>query len=319
MLIIPATLFILVAFKSDPNDPYNGFEVIALLISIPIIFINIWEWQDPVGLDYYINPDKPFHSNPSRPQSTKRLLSVIVLLACIALGISIFHPSLDALFSNGSGSATLEVSSIQTAAVATFQAKPHAKPNPTKKSTEKPAFTEIAANGTAAGSQPTDTPPMETLTQEILETATETIEPSATKTKPGPTSTKAPTAVPEKVYQVGDSININGIVISLDSADITTDLIKTTLTIRNNTSTELPVDSMLEFILLTQDNTVLERDLTNLTACASTDLDGSIPAGGSVQGLLCWTGQSSPSYKLYFSPDFMFDPASSVIWKINSP
>ena len=52
LLVIPAIfLYLNLSNPVSPGDQHNGLEIISLVISLPIIFLNILEWQQPETLD----------------------------------------------------------------------------------------------------------------------------------------------------------------------------------------------------------------------------------------------------------------------------
>ena len=110
-------------YPGSLDDQQNGFQIITLIISAPIIFLNAWEWQQPESLDNLIPPN--FKSSGTAPNRIdlpgKIFLAVTGGLVLIWLGMIIFG-----LLRKPGGSQasqfpgpTLDISVIQTAAVET--------------------------------------------------------------------------------------------------------------------------------------------------------------------------------------------------------
>ena len=152
LLVTPVVMFCInLLYSGSPVDQQNGFQIITLIISAPIIFLNAWEWQQPESLDNLIPPN--FKSSVSSPIQIdlvgKIVLSIISVVVFAWMGLVVFGAigrAAETVPTQVAGT-VLDISSIQTAAVETALAEIEQKPAPdgTPQITPSPGGTEISA------------------------------------------------------------------------------------------------------------------------------------------------------------------------------
>ena len=193
LLVTPVVMFCInLLYSGSLDDQQNGFQLITLIISAPIIFLNAWEWQQPESLDKLIPPDLKIKSaNPLRIDfSAWVVLAVSGGVVILWMGLIVFGLVRKPVASTNEAAPgpTLDISVIQTAAVETALAYT----GPTPAETVRPLVTD----------NPAQTPnPLSTLDVKV----TNTPEPDTIILKPIETATEvgAPTEIPALITLAG--------------------------------------------------------------------------------------------------------------------
>ncbi len=216
LLVIPAILFYLNLAPVNPVQQVSVFEMLSLVIGIPILFLNVWEWQSPETLDLYLRPDlfrnTPLAISYSAGRFILLAIGAVVLLTLTAAVFGLGGQANQASPQPTPGE-TMDVSGIQTAAVQTALAQMSAVPDATLPGpgpTQPGGSTNTPTNPLDPAATPSpeatfdpnlETPLPETPDPGSLETATD--EPTRT---PNPTSTPVPTrGTPEPTQPGGDT------------------------------------------------------------------------------------------------------------------
>jgi len=125
LLIIPALLFAInLANPTGSADEHNGLEIISIVLSLPIILLNLLEWQQPESLDGVLKPN--FLPDPSGTPVRIYFARRFVLIAIgglffVFLGITVFSAARQAfgIIPSAKPLPSLDIGAIKTAAVQT--------------------------------------------------------------------------------------------------------------------------------------------------------------------------------------------------------
>jgi len=98
-------------------------------------------------------------------------------------------------------------------------------------------------------------------------------------------------------YGVGDSATVGDVVITLDEASLVVYRVGATFTVVNNGSTDLVLDPETSFAIV-GDSTGTEVPLTLDPVSCDNSLTGTVPAGGTLTGDLCWRSNPSDTWPL---------------------
>lgn len=235
LLVIPAILFYLTLTPANPVQQVSTYEMLSLVIGIPILFLNIWEWQAPETLDPYLKPEIFRNTSLALSYSAGRFIllaiGAVVFLALTAAVFGLGGQANQASPQPNSGE-TLDVAAIQTAAVKTALAQISPYPGgdqPSPGPTQPGGSANTPTNPLNPAGTPTpeatsdpnlDTPLPESPDPGVLETATNqptnTAIPSNTpisnRDTPEPTQpggdTPEPTAT--KTPEIPDPISLTG-------------------------------------------------------------------------------------------------------------
>lgn len=112
------------------------------------------------------------------------------------------------------------------------------------------------------------------------------------------------------LYKVGDVIELQNQFITLNSATITNNVLKTNFTIENTGKDDLTVSSMLSFYAKDREGTKLEMDLFD----CGTSMDGKVLAGDKLKGDICWKTGGANGIKIYYEADLF--SSGAIVWSI---
>jgi hypothetical protein len=222
LLVIPAIcLYLNLSNPTSPGDQHNGLEIISLVISLPIIFLNILEWQQPETLDNLLKPGKsaPVAETPAEavppeaetaveasgeapapaatqnPANNKLALIAIGGLITLCLGSAVFGAVGQAfdVLPTETPRVVLDVGAIQTAAVQTALAD-LGGPNPPPAFTPQPTSPQTGPeNASPTPEVPVTNEPIQTPQTEATATSPAGVPPTATI----PPVTQAPSNTPQ--------------------------------------------------------------------------------------------------------------------------
>jgi len=122
LLAVPAFLLCLNLVLTQPGNQRNGLEIISIIICIPIIFFNIWEFQQPETLDSVLRADFLKSSPIVLSYAAGRFLVIgIGSLTFLTLIFLISNPGNRATQTTTISALqkTIDISNIQTSAVQT--------------------------------------------------------------------------------------------------------------------------------------------------------------------------------------------------------
>ena len=98
-------------------------------------------------------------------------------------------------------------------------------------------------------------------------------------------------------YGVGDSATVGDVVITLDEASLVVYRVGATFTVVNNGRTDLVLAPETSFTIV-GDSTGTEVPLTLDPVSCDNSLTGTVPAGGTLTGDLCWRSNPSDTWPL---------------------
>jgi hypothetical protein len=216
LLVIPAILFAFnLANPAGSADEHNGLEIISLVLSIPIILLNILEWQQPGSLDGLLRPN--FLPEPSGTPAKAYFFRRFVLMAIgalffVYLGITVFSAASQAfgIIPSATAEPSLDVGAIKTAAVETVLAdqalatplgitpRPTPKVTATKNPLTTPRSTALIDTPEAGAStpDPNQPPPDNPQPEDTLPPGPEL-----------PTDTPGPT-LPDPILEIGSGNSV---------------------------------------------------------------------------------------------------------------
>jgi hypothetical protein len=152
-------------------------------------------------------------------------------------------------------------------------------------------------------------------TSEVAQpTATsEVAQPTSTSEVVQPTATSevAQPAVPEgQSNKPGDVVSAGNQTITLNSYQYDGVNLKVNFTIENKSGEDFLVSSLAQFEASDSEGTKLDMDI-NLTCL----LDGVAPAGGKLEGDICWKGTDTKTVKVYYKPDIL--RFETIAWELS--
>jgi hypothetical protein len=121
----------------------------------------------------------------------------------------------------------------------------------------------------------------------------------------------APTVAQTQINKIGDVIQTGSQYITLNSAQITGGTLQANFTIENKGADSLIISSMISFEAKSSDGTKLNLDIFD---CPSGSLDGTVLAGDKLKGNICWSGLTTTSAKIYYTPNFM--GSTVIVWEV---
>lgn len=114
----------------------------------------------------------------------------------------------------------------------------------------------------------------------------------------------------KNLSKVGDVIEANNQLVTLNSVQTTNNRLMANFTIENQGTEDVNVSSLMSFHAKTADGVVLDQDIFD----CGTSLDGSILSGDKLRGDICWqTGGISPIYLYYDSDVFS---SGTIVWAV---
>ena len=122
-----------------------------------------------------------------------------------------------------------------------------------------------------------------------------------------------PTAAPVQVQtnNIGDVIQVGTQYVTLNSAKITGDNLQANFTIENKGADSLAISSLISFEAKGSDGTKLQIDIMD---CPSGGLDGTVLAGDKLKGDICWSGVTTDSAKIYYTPNLL--GGTVIVWEV---
>jgi len=152
LLVIPAILFGVILLNPLSGNETSGLEIFTLIIGIPIVFLNAWEWQQPESLDNLITPEV-FKTIPNDQRKTAVAGKILLILASglilIFLAIDVFGSVRLASTSSprGTSEISFSIGEIQTVAVMTAFANQEIK-----QGSASPVVLDLTRTGNPSGS-----------------------------------------------------------------------------------------------------------------------------------------------------------------------
>jgi len=122
-------------------------------------------------------------------------------------------------------------------------------------------------------------------------------------------ATSAPVQI--QIYRAGEVIQINTQTIVMNSAQINGGELQANFTVENKGTKDITVSSMLSFEAKGSDGTKLDQDIVN---CPSGGLDGTIIAGDKLRGNLCWSGVTTNTVRIYYTPELF--GSGATVWEV---
>jgi hypothetical protein len=119
------------------------------------------------------------------------------------------------------------------------------------------------------------------------------------------------TPVQMQTNNIGDVVQSDTQYITLNSAQITGSSLQANFTVENKGSDSLTISSLMSFEAKGSDGTKLSIDIMD---CPSGSLDGTILAGDKLKGNICWSGVTTDSVKIYYTPNFLGDTV--IVWEV---
>ena len=118
-------------------------------------------------------------------------------------------------------------------------------------------------------------------------------------------------------HGVGEAVQVNDVIITLDSASLVSYKVKVEFTVENKGSADLTLDPETSFVI-EGDNTGTKVDLTLDPVGCSNSLSGTVPAGGSLTGELCWRSDPSLTWPTVAFISYGGDSMASAaaVWKV---
>ena len=131
----------------------------------------------------------------------------------------------------------------------------------------------------------------------------------ATVTEP----TTGPKAItPDKIFKVGEVIELEGQKIILNLVKIVGNVVKANFTIENTGTEDIIVSSLMLFSVQSPDGTKMNQ---NLTDCGTNLIDGGLFSGDKVKGDICWSTNGATDLKIYYNPTLL-DGGDTVVWEV---
>ena len=125
---------------------------------------------------------------------------------------------------------------------------------------------------------------------------------------PGQAPTQPPPTI--AVHAVGEVIQVQDHTITLNTATVSSGILKANFTIVNAGNSEMTVSSMLSFSAKDNDGTKLDSSPFD---CGSS-LDGKVLAGDKLRGDVCWKTTSASPFKIYYEASLF--GSGAVVWQV---
>jgi len=120
-----------------------------------------------------------------------------------------------------------------------------------------------------------------------------------------------PTNPQVQTNNIGDVIQTGSQYITLNSAQIIGSSLQANFTIENKGADSLTVSSIVSFEAKSNDGTKLNLEIFD---CPSGSLDGTVVSGDKLKGNICWSGLTTDSAKIYYTPNILGDTV--IIWEV---
>lgn len=159
-------------------------------------------------------------------------------------------------------------------------------------------------------SEPTEQP-LSTDTPVITQTLTVSATTPVAALTPELTLTPEATSADGDVQLLGLPVQLEGQIITLESAEFQDDVLMAYFTIENTGSEELSVEADFNFYASNSDGVQLEREYSTCDPF----LTGYIPAGSSLEGYVCWLGPFTDVVKIFYVPDLTLP--DKIFWEIS--
>ena len=121
----------------------------------------------------------------------------------------------------------------------------------------------------------------------------------------------APTAPPMQINKIGDVVQVGSQYITMNSAQITGTALQANFTIENKGTDSLAISSMMSFEAKSSDGTKLNLEIID---CPSGSLDGTVLTSDKLKGNICWSGLTTDSAKIYYTPTLF--GSTVVVWEV---
>lgn len=110
-------------------------------------------------------------------------------------------------------------------------------------------------------------------------------------------------------FAVGDLVETSDEMIALTSVELQGNLLIATFKVKNTSSSELSLSTLLSFSAKNDQSELLEEDIFD----CEPSLGGTVVSGDVVTGKICWKGGSFPA-RLYYDPNLF--GSGTVVWDV---
>lgn len=118
-------------------------------------------------------------------------------------------------------------------------------------------------------------------------------------------------------HGIGEAVQVDDVIITMNSASLVSYKVKAEFTVENKGTADLTLDPETSFVI-EGDNTGTKVELTLDPVGCSNSLSGTVPAGGSLTGDLCWRSNPSDTWPTVAFISYGGDSMASAaaVWKV---